>query len=156
MTQAYYDAALADRLATIADSSLRQSDRTLAQVTVARNVGNTSEFELLRAQVTRDNQRPLTIQRRTQRDLALLRLKQLIDLPASDSLVLTSTLSDSTLAPGGPADTRLVVQTMAALSPSTPADTAAEARASVRQLAELVKVQENALRIARAHRSPSR
>ena len=155
VTQAYYDAALADRLATIADSSLQQSDRTLAQVTVARNVGNTSEFELLRAQVTRDNQRPFTIQRRTQRDLALLRLKQLIDLPASDSLVLTSTLSDSTLAPGGPADTRLVLQTMAALSPSTPADTAAEARASVRQLAELVKVQENALRIARAQRIPS-
>lgn len=154
VTQAYYDAALADRLATIADSSLRQSNRTLAQVTVARNVGNTSEFELLRAQVTRDNQRPLTIQRRTQRDLAMLRLKQLIDVPASDSLVLTSTLSDSTLAPRGPADTRLVVQTMA-LSPSAPGDTAAEARASVRQLAELVKVQENAVRIARAQRIPS-
>jgi outer membrane protein len=105
--------------------------------------------------VTRDNQRPLTIQRRTQRDLAMLRLKQLIDVPASDSLVLTSTLSDSTLTPGGPTDTRLVVQTMAALAPSTPGDTAAEGRASVRQLAELVKVQENAFRIARAQRIPA-
>lgn len=154
VTQAYYDAALADRLATIADSSLLQSDRTLAQITVARNVGNTSEFELLRAQVTRDNQRPLTIQRRTQRDLAMLRLKQLVEVPASDSLVLTSTLSDSTLAPGGPADTRLVVQTTAP-APSAPGDTAADARASVRQLAELVTVQENAVRIARAQRIPS-
>lgn len=155
VTQAYYDAALAERLATIADSSLQQSDRTLAQVTVARDVGNTSEFELLRAQVTRDNQRPLIIQRRTQRDLAMLRLKQLIDVPAGDSLVLVSTLSDSTIAPGGPTDARLVVQTMAALAAGTAGDTAADSRSSVRQLAELVKIQENALRMARAQRIPS-
>jgi outer membrane protein TolC len=152
VTEAYYDALLSDRLATIADSSLRQSERTLAQVTLARNVGNTSEFEQLRAQVTRDNQRPLTIQRRTTRDLALLRLKQLLDLPANDSLQLTSDLADSTLA-GGSTDVQMVSQTLAALA--TSADTAAESRSTVRQLRESVKVQENSFRIARAQRIPS-
>jgi outer membrane protein TolC len=152
VTEAYYDALLSDRLATIADSSLRQSERTLQQVTLARNVGNTSEFELLRAQVTRDNQRPLTIQRRTTRDLALLRLKQLLDLPANDSLALTSDLADSTLA-GGSTDVQLVTQTLAALASN--ADTAAESRSTVRQLKEAVKIQENSFRIARAQRIPS-
>ena len=152
VTESYYDALLSDRLATIADSSLRQSERTLAQVTLARNVGNTSEFELLRAQVTRDNQRPLTIQRRTTRELALLRLKQLLDLPASDSLALTSDLADSTLA-GGSTDVQMVTQTLAALAAN--ADTAAESRSTVRQLKESVKIQENSFRIARAQRIPS-
>ena len=152
VTEAYYDALLSDRLATIADSSLRQSERTLAQVRLARNVGNTSEFELLRAQVTSDNQRPLTIQRRTTRDLALLRLKQLLDLPASDSLALTSDLADSTLA-GGTKDARTISQTFAALASAS--DTSAESRSTVRQLAEAVKIQQNSFRIARAQRIPS-
>jgi outer membrane protein len=152
VTEAYYDALLSDRLATIADSSLRQSERTLAQVRLARNVGNTSEFELLRAQVTSDNQRPLTIQRHTTRDLALLRLKQLLDLPASDSLALTSDLADSTLA-GGSKDARTISRTFAALASAS--DTSAESRSTVRQLAEAVKIQQNSFRIARAQRIPS-
>ena len=152
VTEAYYDALLSDRLATIADSSLKQSERTLAQVRLARNVGNTSEFELLRAQVTSDNQRPLTIQRHTTRDLALLRLKQLLDLPASDSLALTSDLADSTLA-GGSKDARTISRTFAALASAS--DTSAESRSTVRQLAEAVKIQQNSFRIARAQRIPS-
>jgi len=58
VTQAYFDAVLADRLVQIADTSLAQTEELLRQTTVARQVGNTSEFELLRATVTRDNQRP--------------------------------------------------------------------------------------------------
>ena len=152
VTEAYYDALLSDRLATIADSSLRQSERTLAQVRLARNVGNTSEFELLRAQVTTDNQRPLTIQRRTGRDIALLRLKQLLDVPATDSLALTSDLADSTLTAGS-TDAQMVAQTLAVLTSKV--DTAAESRSTVRQLAETVKIQQNSFRIARAQRIPS-
>ncbi|HYD54437.1 MAG TPA: TolC family protein, partial [Gemmatimonadaceae bacterium] len=47
-TQAYYDAALADRMVAIADSTLDQTEDVLRQTTVARRVGNQSEFELLR------------------------------------------------------------------------------------------------------------
>ena len=146
VTESYYDAALAEQLSTIADSALAQSERTLSQVTLARNVGNTSEFEMLRAQVTRDNQRPTVIQRRTQRDIALLRLKQLLDIPAGDSITLASALSDTSSIVTFAAD--------AGASDGMSADTSAEGRAQVRQVAEAVKVQQNQFRIARAQRLP--
>jgi len=146
VTEAYYDAALAEQLATIADSALAQSERTLSQVTLAKNVGNTSEFELLRAQVTRDNQRPTVIQRRTQRDIALLRLKQLLDIPADDSITLASALSDTT--------SLVTFASDVSVADGTLADTSAESRAQVRQVAEAVKVQQSQFRIARAQRLP--
>jgi outer membrane protein len=145
VTEAYYDAALAEQLSTIADSALAQSERTLSQVTLAKNVGNTSEFELLRAQVTRDNQRPTVIQRRTQRDIALLRLKQLLDIPANDSITLASALSD----------TSSLVTFADDMPDGAAADTATENRAQVRQVAEAVTVQQNQFRIARAQRLPA-
>jgi outer membrane protein TolC len=148
VTEAYYDAALADQLSTIADSSLAQSERTLSQVTLAKNVGNTSEFELLRAQVTRDNQRPAVIQRRAQRDIALLRLKQLLDIPADDSIQLVSALTDTT-------DSFVSAASDVRATDGAAADTASEGRAQVRQVAEAMAVQQNQFRIARAQRLPS-
>ena len=146
VTEVYYDAALADQLAIIADSSLAQSERTLSQVTLAKNVGNTSEFELLRAQVTRDNQRPAVIQRHAQRDIALLRLKQLLDIPADNPVALVSALVDTAAADVNSADVH---------PPNGyAADTSAENRAPVRQVNEAVTVQQNQFRIARAQRLP--
>lgn len=95
VTEAYYNAVLAERLVAIAESSLVQSERTLRQVQLTFNVGNTSEFELIRASVTRDNQRPQYLQSRTQRELAHLRLKQLLELPADQPLVLTSPIQEA-------------------------------------------------------------
>ena len=155
VTQAYYDAALASRLAEIADSSLRQSERTLSQVTLARNVGNTSEFERLRAQVTRDNQRPLAIQRHTQRDIAMLRLKQLLDLPADQEIELSTTATEAVTASIMSADDRSGDSALVRVVSLRAADTTVESRAQVRQLAENVRMQENAFRIARAQRLPA-
>ena len=90
VTQAYFDAVLADRLVTIADTALAQTEELLRQTTVARQVGNQSEFELLRATVTRDNQRPVVIPRRGDRDIAYFRLKQLLNLPLDEPLQLTT------------------------------------------------------------------
>ena len=53
VTQAYFDAVLADRLVVIADTSLAQTEELLRQTRVARQVGNQSEFDLLRATVSR-------------------------------------------------------------------------------------------------------
>ena len=90
VAQAYFDAQLAGRLASIAESSYVQSERAFRQTALARQVGNVSEFELLRARVTRDNVRPQVIQARTGRDVAMLRLRQLLDLPPSAPLRLTT------------------------------------------------------------------
>lgn len=144
VAQAYYDATLGDRLVGIAEATLRQADTTLVQADLARQVGNQSEFELLRARVTRDNQRPVVIQRRAERDLAYVRLKQLLELSLGESLALTTALGDTTLA----ANPRL-----AEFAP-TPGDTGLDRRVAVRQAAEAVTAQQGQLRVARAQRYP--
>lgn len=146
VTEAYFDAALSERLLQIAESSLVQTETVLRQTKLSRQVGDKSEFDLLRAQVTRDNQRPIVIARRTQRDLAHLRLKQLLDLAYDQPLqlamdLLTSDASGALAAIGARAE---------ALG-----DTSATSRATVRQAAEAVEVQEGVLRIQRAQRLPA-
>ena len=136
-------AALADQLVAIADSSLAQTDAVLAQTRVARQVGNTSEYELLRAQVTHDNQLPVAIQARANRQVAYLRLKQLLNLSLDDSVQLTTRIEE----PSGPS-----LPTIAA---SATVDTSVSDRAPVRQLDETIRAQEAQVRIARAERIPS-
>jgi outer membrane protein TolC len=142
VTQAYYDAALSDQLLAIADATMKQADTTLAQVRLARQVGDQPEFELLRAQVTRDNQRPIVIQQRAARDLAHIRLKQLLNLALDEPLELRTPLEAGDAIP------------VVAVQP-TETDTSVAARAPVRQAGEAVTVQESALRIARAQRLPN-
>jgi outer membrane protein len=154
VTQAYYDAVLATRLVAIAESSLVQTEAVLTTTRLARQVGNQSEFELLRAQVTRDNQVPALLQQRTTRDLALLRLKQLVQLPAPDSLVLTTELQDADALP----PLRLTgsgVGTASALADPARADTSTDNRAAVRQADEAVRVQQATLLATRGERLPS-
>lgn len=149
VTQSYYDAALADRLARIAESSLTQTEDVFRQTQLGRSVGTLSEFDLLRAQVTRDNQRPVLIQRRSDREVAYLRLKQLLDLPLDAPLRLTTVIEDTAASPPG---VRLTSVTRA-VPPGI--DTAASSRAAVRQAAEGVSVQEGLVRIARSQRLPA-
>ena len=142
VTEAYFDAALTDRLVQIAESSLVQTETVFRQTKLARQVGDKSEFDLLRAQVTRDNQRPLVIQRRAQRDLAYLRLRQLLNLPFEQQVVLATGLGDAQALEAGIAD--------------LPApDTSATVRATVRQAEEAMEVQEGLLQIQRAQRLPA-
>lgn len=95
VTQSYYDALLADRLVSIAESSLVQSERTLRQVQLTRTVGSASEFDLIRARVTRDNQRPGWLQSRTNRELAYVRLRQLLNLSTDTPLTLTDAIVEA-------------------------------------------------------------
>jgi outer membrane protein len=144
VTGAYFDATLADRLLTIAEATLEQADTTLSQTQLARQVGNLSEFDLLRARVTRDNQRPVVIQRRADRDLAYYRLKQLLDFPLDRPLLLTTELGD----------TVLIDSTRIASVVETLGDTATAARAPVRQAVEAVTAQRGLVRVARGQRFP--
>lgn len=144
VTAAYYDASLADRLLVIAQATLEQADTTLSQTQLAREVGDLSEFDLLRARVTRDNQRPVVIQRRADRDLAYYRLKALLDLPLDQSVVLTTE----------PGETSPAVSPRLAALVETPGDTATSVRAPVRQAAEALEAQRGLLRVARGQRLP--
>lgn len=178
VASAYYDAALAERMVSIAESSLVQSERTFRQTTLARQVGNVAEFDLLRARVARDNLRPQVIQTRAQRDVAFLRLRQLVNAPLDQPLRLTSDMMQGL--PVAPADTRLVETSSARITPAARvndgvervldmdrgiaqgvdsvlalADTSADARSTVRQAQENVVAQEQMLRAARGARLPS-
>src|SRR3954469_24959286 len=144
VTGAYFDATLGDRLVAIAQATLEQADTTLSQTQLARQVGNLSEFDLLRARVTRDNQRPVVIQRRADRDLAYYRLKQLRDVPLDEPVSLTTELGDTALV-----DSARITAVV-----DTPGDTAASARAAVRQAAEAVTAQRGLVRAARGQHLP--
>ena len=143
VTQAYFDAALADRLVALAESSAVQTENVLRQTRLAQSVGNVSEFELLRAQVSSANQRPIVIQRQSDREVAYLRLKQLLNLPLDDPLQLTTAVDDA------------AAVNAALASVGINADTAAVDRASVRQAAEAIDAQRGLLKVAKAQRLPT-
>jgi outer membrane protein TolC len=145
VVQAYYDAALSDRLVEIAAATLAQTDTTLSQTVLRLEVGTAPEFDVLRARVARDNQRPLLINARTQRDLAFIHLKQLLNLPVEEPLTLTSDLGDVAMT-GAP--------TLARLASAAP-DTTPEHRAAVRQAAEAIRAQEGLNAVSRSQRLPS-
>lgn len=94
VVQAYYDAQLATRLVEIAAAVLDQANATLQQTEARERVGTEAEFQVLRARVARDNQRPVLIERSAARDVAFFRLKQLLDLPLEREVVLTDRLED--------------------------------------------------------------
>jgi outer membrane protein TolC len=141
--QAYFDAQLAQRLVDIADSTLAQAQRTFEQTRLERQVGNAAEFDQLRASVARDNQTPVVIQRRAQRDQALLRLRQVLDLPANTMLTLTTSLSDTTAV------------RLPAFAARIADDTSLAARAPVREAEAALRASEGQLRSARAEHTPT-
>ena len=143
VTQAYFDAALADRLVALAESSAVQTDNVLRQTRLARTVGNVSEFDLLRAQVTSANQRPIVIQRQSDREVAYLRLKQLLNIQLDAPVNLTTVVDDS------------AATNAALVNIGVTSDTAAIDRATVRQAAEAIDAQRGLLRVAKAQRFPT-
>lgn len=143
VTQAYFDAALADRLVALAESSAVQTENVLRQTQLARNVGNVSEFELLRAQVSSANQRPIVIQRQSDREVAYLRLKQLLNVSLDTPLQLITAVDDSAA----------ITSSLAAAGMS--GDTTAVNRATVREAAAAIDAQRGLLRITKAQRFPS-
>lgn len=167
VTQAYYDALLADRLLTISDSTIVQAERTLRQVQLTRSVGSTSEFELIRARVTRDNQRPAWLQARTSRDLAYTRLRQLLDIPDDRPLALTDSIVETPVAATTASAPVTTVNVSASevlrIDPAVQArvartlgesDTDVARRAPVRQALKGVEVAQQQLKATKAARFP--
>ncbi len=148
--QAYFDAVAADRFLAIAESSLVLTERTLSQTELARQVGSASEFDLLRARVSRDNQRPLVIQARGARTTAYLRLKQLLDLPLAGELTLTTPIRDDAGA-GETAGSAIRIADDRTLTP----DTSVSSRATVKQAEAQLTASEFALTAARRSRIPT-
>ncbi|RPI26888.1 MAG: TolC family protein [Acidobacteria bacterium] len=144
--QAYFDAVLSDQLLSIAESGLRQAEDTLEQVRVARSVGAQPEFELLRAQVARDNQRPAVIRRRSDRAIAYTRLRQMLDLPAGTALNLTTQLEGDSQ--GLPEEFKNVAE-------EVDVERISRARAPILQAGLALRMQEANLQVAKSQRLPT-
>ncbi|HUS30519.1 MAG TPA: TolC family protein [Kofleriaceae bacterium] len=89
---AYYDAALADRQVEIAEVTLQQSEATLKETELKYKQGTAPEFDLVRAQVARDNQSNALVQFRVQRDFAFVQLRRLVGVPLDRDVTLSTKL----------------------------------------------------------------
>jgi outer membrane protein TolC len=144
VTRAFYEAALSDRLLAIAESGLAQAEAALAQAQQAFQAGRQPEFEVLRADVARDNQRPAVIRARSNREIAYLRLRQLLELPQTAPLQVDVDLAAAELPPPAPF--------AAAFAQS---DRPVDDRVSIRQAQALVQIRQAAVTVARSARRPA-
>jgi outer membrane protein TolC len=160
VTQAYYDALLSERLVVIAEATLDQAGATLRQTQAGFDAGTQPEFEVLRATVSRDNQTPLLIRQRANRDVAKLRLKQLLGLPADYDLRLADDLGDPALAPAPVFAERVLPIEGALRSASTSRGLALPSialpdRNAIAEAGTLVSLREATLKAVEAERKPS-
>ena len=146
VTRAFYDAALSDRLAAIAQSGYEQADAAYRQTRQSYDAGRLPEFEVLRARVQRDNQRPTVIRARANRDAAYLRLRQLLELPSDAPLQLDVDLDAADLAAPAPFATSLEeVQQSAAVA----------FRTAIEQAQLTVRVRELGITVVQSARKPA-
>lgn len=114
----YLDVLFTARLAAIQRQNLDIADDRLAQVEQLERAGRASRYDLIRARVERANLEPLALQAESQRVLAELELKRLLDLPVERPLVLSTeldavrirALADAALAEQRPAGVRGAVR----------------------------------------------
>jgi len=146
VAEAFYDAALTDWLVSIARETYAQADRSLKVTEEQRGAGRLSEFELLRARVARDSLQPSVVRAQSNREVAYLRLKQLLDLPLTQPLTLTADLDLPVLSP----PPRFAAQL-------AEADSQAQQvfRLALTQAANEVKVADQGVAVARAERRPA-
>lgn len=89
---AYYQALLVAEQVDIAEKSLGQAERNVSFITSRVAKGVTPEFDLLRAQTTVANRRPIVTRARNARVIALDRLKRAIGMPLEQPLALVDSL----------------------------------------------------------------
>jgi outer membrane protein len=135
---AYFQTVLAQEMVGIAREAYGLADAVLRQVQLFRQQGTASEFDLLTAQVERDNLEPNIVEAQNARRLAELNLKRLAHIPAEQPVAMVTPLA--------PAVADVDREALAA---------ALQRRPVLRALDETVAAQQGAVRIARADRLPS-
>ena len=139
--RAYFLALLSDRLYEIQLRNLELADARLRQVQSLESGGRAARYDVLRARVGRANLEPAMIQARSDRELTLLEVKRILNIPVGQPLVLTSALD-----PDG-------LQTfIAAVANDSSAD---PVRASVRSAESILEARAEGIKIARADMLPT-
>lgn len=97
---AYLNALFAERLVAIAEGGRALSAEQLRRVELGQRVGSSADYDLLRAQVEVANQEPAVIAARNDRDIALLALRNLVNVPLATPIVLDSSVLGAASAAG--------------------------------------------------------
>ncbi|MEX1183706.1 MAG: TolC family protein [Gemmatimonadota bacterium] len=145
--EAYYGAQLAGEAEEIVEASVELASQHLERVQLMLETGQASELDALRAEVELENLRPQLLQARNARELALLNLKRLVNIPMAAPVRLTTELEAADPALLAPADVQLpgLVEVAALL----------EQRASVRAAEQQVEIRREQVDMARAAYLPS-
>jgi outer membrane protein TolC len=80
----------------ITEASQALVNDQLHRVSLNHQVGSSADYDLLRAQVEAANQEPLVIAARNGRDIALLEVRRIVNIPADQPLELVSPLPETT------------------------------------------------------------
>jgi outer membrane protein TolC len=144
--RAYLDALFADRLVQIQRDNVRLAEERVRQVEQLERAGRSSRYDVLRARVERSNLEPAAIRAAGDRELALLELRRLANLPASQPVQLVSPVSADAVA----------ALAQAADAPTPAADSAAVAAIPSVRAAELrAQATRAGIAIARADYLPT-
>ena len=95
--RAYLGALYNARLVQIQNSNVSLASARLEQIERLQGAGRAARYDVLRARVERANLEPLAIQAENNRELAVLDLKRLLNIPVEQPLVLTTTLDPNAL-----------------------------------------------------------
>lgn len=134
--RSYINALYLAKIAELQERNLALSDARLRQVEQLVAAGRSSRYDLLRARVDRSNIEPLALQAASDREISLLDVKRLLDLPVERPIVLTTSF-----------DTSMVQNIVAAAA----ADSAADALRGSVQSAELTFLaRQDGVRVARS------
>jgi outer membrane protein TolC len=96
--RAYLQALYTARIVELQEGNLTLASNRLAQIEQLQRAGQAARYDVLRARVERSNLEPLAIQARNDRELALLELKRLLNIPIQKPLALTSQIDQSATA----------------------------------------------------------
>jgi outer membrane protein TolC len=139
--RAYLQALFSERLVGIQRQNLALASERVTQVQALAGGGRAARYDVLRARVERANIEPLLLGAENERELALLDLKRLLNLPVEQPLALTTAVDANALP---------------ALLASAAADSVEVASRAAVQAAELVaRARRDAIRVARADLLPT-
>jgi outer membrane protein TolC len=139
--RAYLGASLADQVERIRGENLTLASQRVEQSERLFAAGRVARYDVLRSRVERANIEPLVIQAQNDRELALLELRRLLNLPPDAPIHLTTTV-DSTSVP--------LILAAASTDGVDESD-----RASVRAAELTVRARRDAIAVARADWLPT-
>ena len=96
--RSYLQALFADRITELQQRNLALATSRVTQVEQFERAGQAARYDVLRARVERANIEPLAIQAQSDREIALLELKRVLNIPVEQPVALVSRIDPATAA----------------------------------------------------------